>query len=539
MEELALHCPALECVACACLEAVETCSEKRVEACGQLDRLELAGEHPAPVLLAQNAFVEEHRHQLLRKQGVAGGNPGEPQPQRRRRPSDQGVEQRVHPGVAERLEAHRHRPLGAALEQLRSRQAATQDRCASDHRREGREEVEQRRLGPLDVVDDHDQRTLGGRGRQELRDRPGSLFGGCRTLAEPEQLCDARRNHRPAVEGRQHVVEPRTRLGHRVVVVDSRKLAHDLSDRPEGDSFAVREASAADDPGPRPDPMLELGGESRLAHPRLSDHRDQPAAAFVGGRVELQREARQLALAPDERRPLPPRGRPDTGHLEQPVGAQGLRLPLRLERRDQLGANGVPHQPERRLAEQHLTGAGGLLEPRRHVNGVTGHERLAGPDDLAAVDADPHLDGRPEPLLELTVQSDEPRLHLERGPAGSQRVVLACDRHPEHADDCIADEFLDRAAVALERDAHLAEVQPEQLLHRLWIHALTERRRADEVTEHERREPAPSRRSLGQRRRAIPTELKPVRVLTPTLGTGLHSRSLRTSRPRHNEVRYR
>ena len=81
--------PALERVAGACLEPVETCAEQRVQARGQLDRLELAVEHPAPVLLAQHALVEEHRHQLLREQRVAGGNPGEPRPHRRRRASDQ------------------------------------------------------------------------------------------------------------------------------------------------------------------------------------------------------------------------------------------------------------------------------------------------------------------------------------------------------------------------------------------------------------------------------------------------------------------
>jgi hypothetical protein len=72
---------------------------------------------------------------------------------------------------------------------------------------------------------------------------------------------------------------------------------------------------------------------------------------------------------------------------EHAVGGNGLRLALELERLDRLGDDGVPNQPESRIAEQDAERRGGLLEPRRDVDRVAGRQALSGRrvagDDLA------------------------------------------------------------------------------------------------------------------------------------------------------------
>ena len=61
----------------------------------------------------------------------------------------------------ERLEPQVDRPVGAVLEQLGAGEAEHEDRSVDDRRRQALEQVVQRRLRPVDVVDDHDERPVG------------------------------------------------------------------------------------------------------------------------------------------------------------------------------------------------------------------------------------------------------------------------------------------------------------------------------------------------------------------------------------------
>ena len=185
-------------------------------------------------------------------------------------------------------------PVGTVLGELRPGEAEHHDRCIRDRRREAGEQVEQRRLGPLDVVDDDDERPGAGGGGEEVADRPGRLLRGRGAVGEPEQLRD-RRPHddapRRAVDAR---LDERPRLGGRVLVPDPGELAHDLADRPVGDALPVGEARAADDPGPCSDPRDELRHEARLAHARLADDRHQPALRRRESGSELPLEQLEL-----------------------------------------------------------------------------------------------------------------------------------------------------------------------------------------------------------------------------------------------------
>ena len=89
--------------------------------------------------------------------------------------------------VAQRLEPKRHRPGRAALGELRPRHAEQQDRRARGQQRDVLDQVEERLLAPLDVVEDDDERPLGGSVLQRLAEGPGDLLRRCRSLALAEQ----------------------------------------------------------------------------------------------------------------------------------------------------------------------------------------------------------------------------------------------------------------------------------------------------------------------------------------------------------------
>ena len=101
------------------------------------------------------------------------------------------------------------------------------------------------------------------------------------------------------------------------------------------------------------------------------------------------------------------------------------------------------------------------LDARRGVDRVAGEEPLAGPgvdaepdERLAGVDADPEPKRRAaEPLERLGLVGD-PKGGADR----ALGVVLMRDRHAEDADDRVADELLDDAAVELDLRAGHREV---------------------------------------------------------------------------------
>ena len=139
--------------------------------------------------------------------------------------------------------------------------------------------------------------------------------------------------------------------------------------------------------------LEELVDQARLADPRLTDHRHQPAALGDVGVGERLFQDRQLAVTPDERGLLAVARRRPRSDLDQPVCGDALGLALELERLDRLDVDLPAHELVRELADEHLVGGRGLFEPRRGVHCVAGDEALTGRDiardDLAGVDAGP------------------------------------------------------------------------------------------------------------------------------------------------------
>ena len=121
-------------------------------------------------------------------------------------------------------------------------------------------------------------------------------------------------------------------------------------------------------------------------------------------------------------------------------------------------------RPLRRLADEDGAGRGHRLEARGGVDEVAGDHPLAHGADrhggLAGQD--------PGPQLERLVARLPPEVadgvdELEGGPHGPLGVVLLGDRRAPDGHDGVADELLDRAAVALDDLAAQVEVAGQEL----------------------------------------------------------------------------
>jgi len=132
------------------------------------------------------------------------------------------------------------------------------------------DEVEQRLLGPVQVIDHHCQwRSL----FQQLAERPGDLLGRGWCIVLTKQRRDR--------GSRGRLGRPRTQL-----------LQH-LHHRPVRDPLPVRQAAAPHDPGV--DFGEALGDETRLADARISDHGDELAGGFGGRALPRISEHAELA----------------------------------------------------------------------------------------------------------------------------------------------------------------------------------------------------------------------------------------------------
>ena len=131
--------------------------------------------------------------------------------------------------------ACRRPSAGRRVEQLRPGHAEQQDRRVARQVGDVLDQVEERRLAPVDVVEDDDERAA-------RRPRASS------SLRKAQAISSRRAAAGVVAEQRARAARPRSaRLA-------PRELLHDLDDRPVGDALAVGEAAAADDRARRAPP---------------------------------------------------------------------------------------------------------------------------------------------------------------------------------------------------------------------------------------------------------------------------------------------
>ena len=182
-------------------------------------------------------------------------------------------------------------PAGRMLQQLGAGEADEQDGPTSAGAAEVLDEVEQRGLRPVNVVDQENERAPLGERLEEASERPGDL------PAVPDRLEPDRRRtlgsaSRPPVLAEQGPHLARASLG-RVASSISAAVLTISRDRPERDPLAVGKAAAGEHGGARRRAGRAARRPGATCRPRLAEDRDEPAGALgLGAASNASRSAR-------------------------------------------------------------------------------------------------------------------------------------------------------------------------------------------------------------------------------------------------------
>ena len=355
------------------------------------------------------------------------------------------------------------------------------------------QQIQQRRFGPLDVVDHRHDGRVPRRALEQLADRPVDLLGGSLRILGPEteHAEQPGRHQRTVVRIGDRSFDLLPDLAGGVVLARPDHLRHDLGGGEEGDPRAVAQTPPAQDRGAWGDELGERIDQAGLAHPRLTDHGDHPASTLIDGAFARLHQLGKLLRAPHQRLFRPPSDALTRGiDGDQTERGERLRLPFERQRLDGFDVDRVSDQSQRRAGEQDLTGRGYLLQPGGHVDRVAAHEGLACPriacHHLAGVD--PGADHEPHSVLtfEVLVETCERFSDPVGGSHRAHRVVLVDDRHAEHGHDGISDELLDGATVELDHRMTRVEVLPHHSAHGLGIQRVAHRRGTNHIGEEDR-----------------------------------------------------
>ena len=192
--------------------------------------------------------------------------------------------------------------VGPGVEQVGPGGGHDQDRDAPDRARQVLDQLEERRLAPVDVLEeDHERPPGGGRPRGACA-RPRRSPRGARRrptarAPRPRAPRSWRCRRRP---GSSRAI-PACACSELSAVVDARELLDHLAQRPEREALAVGEAAAGDDGGRSAERVREVRRQPGLADPGRPQHGHQLAGRLGDRALEGVPEQRQLALAPHQR----------------------------------------------------------------------------------------------------------------------------------------------------------------------------------------------------------------------------------------------
>ena len=184
-------------------------------------------------------------------------------------------------------------PGRAGVEEVGAREAEEHDGGAAREAEHVLEQVEQRGLGPMDVVHDDDE---GARERERLEqpaERPRGFLGRAWLVTRPDRAHDQPRCDRPALDVRQEPCELRLGLG-------SGDLVYDLAEWEVGDALAVGNTASDDDACLLLQRVHELPRQAGFADPGRPDDRGEPARRLSHGGVERASELVDLSVTTDE-----------------------------------------------------------------------------------------------------------------------------------------------------------------------------------------------------------------------------------------------
>ena len=176
-------------------EAVEAGGKQGVDRRRQLQVAWIGDETPPLVVVSQSSLVDQHPHELLHEERIAGCRRRDPVA--RLLPEiafEQVGDQEPDVVVRELLEHDRRRtrlqrgPERPQVEKLGTGEATEEERDAPAAGAHVFEQVDEDRLGPLQVFDDHEERLPACDLLQEPPERPEDLLG-ARLAADRQHCC--------------------------------------------------------------------------------------------------------------------------------------------------------------------------------------------------------------------------------------------------------------------------------------------------------------------------------------------------------------
>ncbi len=286
-EHLPDHRRALEHRTLVLVEPVEAGREDRLDRLRHTQRVDRGERLEPAVALDEHAVLDEHPQHLLEEERIASRGTPDRVGRLGIKRAGEVLQQRAGVLARKRRELDRRpRPRRPQLGQIRSRQAADEDRRVAAPAGQVLDEVEEGGLGPLDVVEHDDEGTLLRERLEQPAHGPVELVGARAWLGAADGLEDAPVRDLPVGLARERAVE-----------VD---VAHDLDEGPVGDPVPVRETAALEHlrfSGGRD----QLGRKPGLADAGLADDRDDPASTVYDRALELGPERVQLLGPADER----------------------------------------------------------------------------------------------------------------------------------------------------------------------------------------------------------------------------------------------
>jgi hypothetical protein len=364
---------------------------------------------------------------------------------------------------------------------LRPRETDEEDRRVARPLGDVIDQIEKRRLGPMDVLEHDDERPVACKRLEQLPDRPERLLGGTMNLGSADRAADPRSDHLGVP------VAFEKRADRRAGIV-SRQVLNDLAQRPERDALAVGKTAPRHDPRVVCERRAQFCHETRLADPGRPEDREQVVRPLLDCALEGQLELRELSTSADQRRlEMTREARASVENVDEPPGDDRLVLPAQREWVERFDDDRIAHEPARRVTDQNLASTGRLLKPGRNVDGVAGDEcvrlHALAREDLARVHAGADLDPEATLALELFVQLHNRFACLDGRPDRPQRIVLVHHRHSEHRHHGITDELLDGSSVAMQRIRNTLEVPEHELPQRLRVELCTQTGRVRNVDE--------------------------------------------------------
>jgi hypothetical protein len=236
------------------------------------------------------------------------------------------------------------------------------------------DQVEKPRLGPLQVIEQQEQRAWGRDRLEQPPNRQEQLLDRRLDLGQAERRADSLGDG-GCVLGRDQVLDSLDGGFGGAPVRDHGRRSDHLVDRPERDPLAIREATALEHGRPVADRLDERRRKARLADSRLPHHRHAGATAALDRPLETPRQLQELPVSADQWRLQHP---PDAGltrlDVYQSKGGERFGLPLESQGLDLGDVDRVSHELVRVRPEQDLTGWRRLLEAGGDVDRIAGGE---------------------------------------------------------------------------------------------------------------------------------------------------------------------